>query len=48
MSEAIIDEIDEQTMYQKFELVWAKILGWPWWPARITQIPSEKNGNYKV
>ena len=37
-----------QYKFHKFELVWAKILGWPWWPARVTDIPSHNNSNYKV
>ena len=36
------------TNFQKFELVWAKIMGWPWWPGRITQIPENSTGNYRV
>lgn len=38
----------QQPKFNKFEMVWAKILGWPWWPGRITEIPSHKNNNYKV
>lgn len=37
-----------QLKFHKFDLVWAKILGWPWWPGRVTDIPSKNNGNYKV
>lgn len=31
--------------FSKHEVVWAKITGYPWWPALIT---SMHNFNYKV
>lgn len=37
-----------QPKFHKFELVWAKITGWPWWPGRVVNIPSQKQGNYTV
>jgi hypothetical protein len=34
--------------YSKHEVVWAKISGYPWWPACITCTPSKTNNYYKV
>ena len=34
--------------YRKLEVVWAKIAGYPWWPATITCTPSKSNSFYKV
>ena len=39
---------EEAEALGKFELVWGKILGWPWWPGRIIDIPSGNNKEYKV
>ena len=38
----------EEVQYELGDIVWAKIIGYPWWPARITQLPTSKNPNYRV
>lgn len=30
------------------EIVWAKIIGYPWWPARVTQLPTTRNPAFRV
>lgn len=30
------------------EVVWAKVAGFPWWPARINALPSHLNTHYRV
>jgi len=38
----------EQMNFDLNEIVWAKITGYPWWPAKITFKPSEEEGHYRV
>lgn len=38
----------DQDCYQLHEVVWAKITGFPWWPARVTALPSSANPHYRV
>ena len=32
----------------KGDIVWAKITGYPWWPAQITILPSEGSHAYRI
>jgi hypothetical protein len=34
--------------YELNEIVWAKIMGFPWWPAKITQLPNHHNPLFRV
>ena len=34
--------------YSLGELVWAKITGFPWWPARVTAMPNTGHLFYRV
>lgn len=47
MEELRVGDEDEVQFGLK-EIVWAKIIGYPRWPARITQIPSSRNPYYRV
>ena len=47
MEELRVEDEDEVQLDLK-EIVWAKIIGYPRWPARITQIPSARNPYYRV
>lgn len=38
----------EEVQYELWDIVWAKIIGYPWWPAKVTQLPTSKNPNYRV
>jgi hypothetical protein len=31
--------------YEKDEIVWAKVKGFPWWPAIVAQIVKDAKGN---
>jgi hypothetical protein len=42
------EEVGEELDFGLKEIVWAKIIGYPWWPAKITQVPSEKSPYYRV
>ena len=44
----IRDEDGEEVQFEIKELVWAKITGYPWWPAKITQMPSIRTQAYRV
>lgn len=41
-------EDEEEVQLELKEIVWAKIIGYPRWPARITQCPSARNPYYRV
>ena len=47
MEEMRVEDEDE-VQFELKEIVWAKIIGYPRWPARITQIPSARNPYYRV
>lgn len=38
----------EEVPFELRDIVWAKIIGYPWWPARVTQVPTGKSINYRV
>lgn len=48
MARPKIQKTDEKCKFSKQEVVWAKITGYPWWPASITCLPTKSNSNYKV
>lgn len=35
------DSSSEEAQFAVEEVVWAKVTGYPWWPAHITEAPSE-------
>jgi hypothetical protein len=37
----------EEEQFSQEEVVWAKITGYPWWPALVTDAPSE-GGVFRV
>lgn len=37
----------EEVHFSREEVVWAKITGYPWWPALVTHAPSE-GGAFRV
>jgi hypothetical protein len=37
-----------QEQYYLNEVVWAKITGFPWWPAQVTAISHKQNDNFRV
>ena len=39
---------EDETEFGLKEIVWAKIIGYPWWPARITQVPTARSASYRV
>ncbi len=39
--------IDDK-MFHIADIVWAKVSGYVWWPGKITELPSQKGGKYKV
>ena len=43
-----IREGEEQEYFGLGEVVWAKVIGYPWWPGRVTQLPSHATTNYRV
>lgn len=42
------NNVEKANAFQKGDYVWAKIDGWPWWPAKIAEVPSKKQARYKV
>lgn len=42
------NNVEKANAFQKGDYVWAKIDGWPWWPAKIAEVPSKKQPRYKV
>lgn len=48
MEQACTGTQKAQLKFQKFELVWGKIMGYPWWPARVIDIPSQNQPQYTV
>lgn len=41
-------EEGEELEFRLGEIVWAKIIGYPWWPARVTQLPTSRNPAFRV
>jgi PWWP domain len=39
---------EEHIIFDLEEIVWAKITGYPWWPAKITNKPNEEEPCYRV
>ena len=39
---------EEEVQFGLREVVWAKIIGYPWWPARVTLCPNGHSANYRV
>ena len=46
--EEIWEGEEEEIQFELREIVWAKITGYPWWPARVTQMPTGKTVHYRV
>jgi hypothetical protein len=38
----------EEPEFALKEIVWAKIIGYPWWPAKVTQLPTSCTDNFRV
>lgn len=46
--EAMLAGDEDETQFGLKEIVWAKIIGYPWWPAQITQLPRARSASYRV
>jgi len=38
----------EEVEFELQEIVWGKIIGYPWWPAKVTQLPSSRSAPFRV
>jgi hypothetical protein len=46
--EEIQESSEEEAVFELDEVVWAKITGYPWWPAVIAATPTNRTSNYRV
>ena len=47
LTESLLDESTSDS-FDLFYIVWAKLDGYPWWPAQITELPNSTNNFFKV